>query len=82
MVAAHRWEEVAGKAVEAADGMWTSGMLSVQILPLCSLSTPSYHLIFNDPPHVQVITPVLKALVCLSSYFCFFNFFPPISVYG
>lgn len=43
-----------------------------------SRSTSSYHPILNDPPHVQVITPVLKALVCLISYFCFFNLFFPL----
>lgn len=76
MAAAHRWEEAVGKAVEAADGTWTSGMLSAQILPH---STSPYHLILYDP-HVQVITPVLKALVCLISYVCSCIFLYPCTV--
>lgn len=65
-----------GKAVEAADGTWTSGKLSARILPH---SISSYHLILYDP-HVQVITPVLKALVCLISYVCSLIFLYPCMV--
>lgn len=45
--------------------------LSVQMLPLsASILSPSH-------PLVQVMTPGLKALVCLISYFGFFNLFSP-----
>lgn len=33
---------------------------------------PGCCLSLSDPPHAQVITPVLQALVCLISYFCVF----------